>query len=164
MHLKHLTMRASLSITIVVMGFLGLALALMTGEVYRQQTLDNQRSAMANMLRLKTDDLLKDLEVKSRDLGMAIQHNPDFQRAFAARDTRSLVQLMDNQFHQYFETANVIKLEKLRVFGIDYKLFAESSEGDPRLTGEKNACPALIQKARTRQGPARIKAISDLCP
>ena len=164
MHLKHLTMRASLSITIVVMGFLGLALALMTGEVYRQQTLDNQRSAMANMLRLKTDDLLKDLEVKSRDLGMAIQHNPDFQRAFAARDTLSLVQLMDDQFHQYFETANVIKLEKLRVFGIDYKLFAESSEGDPRLTGEKNACPALIQKARTRQGPARIKAISDLCP
>ncbi len=108
---QHLTMRASLSLTIVIMGLLGLALALATGEVYRQQTLDNHRAAMAELLRLKTDDLLRELEAKSRDLALAIQHEPGFQRAFAARDTVSLPRLMDNQFHQYFETANVIEIE-----------------------------------------------------
>jgi diguanylate cyclase (GGDEF)-like protein len=161
---QHLTMRASLSLTIVIMGLLGLALALATGEVYRQQTLDNQRAAMVELLRLKTDDLLRELESKSRDLALAIQHEPGFQRAFAARDTLSLPRLMDNQFHQYFETANIIKIEKLRAFDIDFSFVAESTEGSPLLAGGKVHCPALIQQARTRQGPARLQTISDLCP
>ena len=164
MHLHQLTMRTSLTLTIVVMGLLGLALALVTGEVYRHLTLDNQRTAMTDMLRLKTDDLLKDLEVNSRDLALAIQHDASFQNAFAVRDLRSLTQLMDNQFHQYFETANVIKIHKLRTFDTNFVLVAESSEGDPLLAGGKSACPALIEKARARQGPARIQAISGLCP
>ncbi|MEW6330368.1 MAG: diguanylate cyclase, partial [Pseudomonadota bacterium] len=161
---QHLTMRASLGITIVIMGLLGLALALATGEVYRRQTLDNHRAAMAELLRLKTDDVLHELEAKSRDLALAIQSEPLFQRAFAARDTTTLSRLMDNQFHQYFETANVIKIEKLRAFDIDFGFVAESVEGSPLLAGGKILCPALIQQARARQGPARLQTISDLCP
>lgn len=161
---RHMTMRASLSLTIVIMGLLGLVLALVTGEVYQQQTLDNHRAAMADLLRLKTDDLLRELEGKSRDLALVVQHDPEFQRAFAARDVASLARLMNNQFHQYFETANVIKLEKLRAFDINFSLVAESTQGNPLLVDGKHACPVLIKQAQARQGPARLQTISDLCP
>ncbi len=160
---QHLSMRASLSLTIVIMGLLGLALALATGEVYRQRTLDNQRAAMANMLRLKADDLLRELEVKARDLALAIQQESEFQRAFVARDTGSLSRLMNRQFHQYFETANVIRLEKLRAFDAGMSLVAESTEGGSTLANGKLACPALIRRAAARQGSARLKPLSDLC-
>lgn len=160
---QHLTMRASLSLTIVVMGLLGLTLALLTGEVYRQQTLDNQRAAMVDMLRLKTEDLLKELEAKSRDLALAIQHAPEFKRTFVSRDVTSLSRLMDSQFHQYFETANVIKLEKLRAYEINFSPITESSEGSTILAGGKNVCLSLIEKARSRRGPERVQTISDLC-
>lgn len=161
---QHLTMRASLSLTIVIMGLLGLTLALVTGEVYRQQILDNQRQAMSNMLRLKSDDLLRELEVKAGELALAIQHEPEFQRAFQVRDTRTLSRLMDSQFHQYFETANIIKLEKLRAYDVAYGFVAESAEGAPALAGGRVVCPTLLEQARTRAGPMRVRAISGLCP
>ena len=160
---QHLSMRASLSLTIVIMGLLGLVLALATGEVYRQRTLENQRAAMANMLRLKADDLLRELEVKSRDLALAIQQEPEFRRAFDARNTGSLSRLMNRQFHQYFETAHVLRLEKLRAFDAGMSFVAESTEGGSTLEKKNLACPVLIRRAAARQGPARLKPLSDLC-
>ena len=160
---QHLSMRASLSLTIVIMGLLGLVLALATGEVYRQRTLENQRAAMANMLRLKADDLLRELEVKSRDLALAIQQESEFQRAFAARDTDSLSRLMNRQFHQYFETANIIRLEKLMALDADLSFVAESTEGGVSPANGKNTCQGLIRSAGMRQGAARLKPVSDLC-
>ncbi len=163
MLMQRLTMRASLTITIVVMGLFALGLALLTGEVYRRQTLDNQRAAMIGLLRLKTGELLNDLETKSRDLAMAIQHGAEFRRAFKARDARRLARLLDSQFHQYFETADVVRLQKLRVFDLDYALVAESSKGAAALADGKVVCPALIDKARARQGRFRLLPISELC-
>ncbi|MHB8534244.1 MAG: putative bifunctional diguanylate cyclase/phosphodiesterase [Sulfuricaulis sp.] len=163
MLMQRLTMRASLTLTIVVMGLFALGLALLSGEVYRRQTLDNQRAAMVGMLSFKTGELLKDLEIKSRDLALTIQHGSEFRRAFADRDTRSLTRLLDRQFHQYLETAGVVKLQKLRAFDLDYALVAESSEGDPALADGKVVCPTLIEQARARRGHQRLPPISQLC-
>ncbi len=163
MLMRRLTMRASLSFTILIMGLLGLLLALATGEIYRQQTLENQRAAMVEMLRLKTHDLLNNLDTRSRDLGLAMQHDVKFQRAFDTHDVPALTHLMDNQFHQYFETASIINLEKLQVFDLNFNLVAESSEGSALLTANKIACPALIEHARLRSGTERIRTISQLC-
>lgn len=156
-------MRASLTLTIVVMGLLGLGLALVTGEMYRQQTLDNQRAAMSAMLRLKTQDILQDLNQKTRDQGLALQHDPDFQRAFSARDARSLMRLLDSQFHRYLITTDVVKLKKIQVFDLDFRLLAESSEGAPALNQGKIPCPVLIDQARVRQGRSRLLPLSQLC-
>ena len=163
MLIQRLTMRASLTLTIVVMGLFGLGLALVTGEMYRQEALENQRTAMVSMLRLKTSDLLNDLESKSRDLGLLIQHGDKFQRAFNARDAGALARLMDSQFHQYFATADVIKLQKLQVFDHEFSQVAESSEGTAKLANGNVACPALMAQVRARQGRFRLLPASQLC-
>ena len=163
MLIQRLTMRASLTLTIVMMGLFGLGLALLTGEMYRQEALENQRTAMVSMLRLKTNDVLKDLELKSRDLGLTIQHGEKFQRAFNARDAGTLARLMDNQFHQYFATIDVVKLQKLQVFDLDFTQIAESSEGAAKLANGNVACPALIEQVRARQGHFRLLPAAQLC-
>ena len=157
------SIRTILSIIIGFMGTLGLVLSLVSGVVHRNLAFDNQRNSLIELIRLKTNDLLSELESKSRDLGLALQSEPAFRAAFGGRDKAPLVELLDNQFHQYFVTAGVIKLEKLMAFDNAYNLIAESSEKSSSLTPEQFVCPQLIAQAKYRTGPERMKILSDLC-
>ena len=91
-------MRALLGATITAMGLLGLVFALITGGIYQHLALENQREALVELLKLKTRELLLDEEAKARDLGLVLQHDEKFQRAFDARDSHALAGLMDKQF------------------------------------------------------------------
>jgi diguanylate cyclase len=163
MLMRPLSMRVSLVLTIVTMGLLGLGLALVTGEVYRHQTLEMHDQHMVELLKLKTRELLNTNAMRSRDLGLSTQQDTKFQQAMAARDVRILENLLDNQFHQYFVTAEIINLEKLQAFDLDFLLVAESTEGAPMLADGKMPCPTLINQARTRQGASRVQIISEVC-
>jgi diguanylate cyclase (GGDEF)-like protein len=157
------SMRTSLWLAIVFMGLLGMALALATGGVYRELALDNQRSALSDMVKLKVGDLLEGLELKSRELGTDLQREPTFRAAFDAHDRESVGRLLDSQFHRYYQTANIIKLEKLYVFDADYSLFAESTEGSSAIDRGKVVCGDLVQRASRRSKADHLKAISEIC-
>ena len=122
-------MRTSLTLSIILMGVIGMVFALVTGSVYRELALDNQRSALANMINLKVKDLLGGLEGKSRELGSDLLSEPAFRASFDSRNHKHVISLLNNQFHRYYQTANIIRLEKLFLFDANYSLFAESSEG-----------------------------------
>ena len=56
------SMRFTLGATIVLMGVLGLVLALATGELYRQQTFDFQREALKELVQVSVNAQLRELE------------------------------------------------------------------------------------------------------
>jgi len=157
------SMRTSLWLAIVLMGVLGMALALATGGVYRELALDNQRSALANLVNLKVHDLLGGLEEKSRELSTDLHREPTFRAAFDAHDQEAVSKLLDGQFHRYYQTANVIKLEKLYAFDAEYALFAESSEGSSAIDKGEVVCGDLMRRARQRRGADHLKMMSELC-
>lgn len=161
--MRRFSLRALLGVTIVAMGLLGLVFALITGGIYQHLAMENQREALVELLRLKTHDLLLDEEAKSRDLGLALQHDEKFQRAFDARDSHALAGLMDNQFHQYFVTANVLKLEKLQALDLNLQVVGASTEGSSALANSQSVCPKLTAAAAARTGAARMQAITGLC-
>jgi diguanylate cyclase (GGDEF)-like protein len=163
MLMRHLSMRTSLGITIVAMGLLGLGLALATGEIYRQQTLDNQRVAMVDLLKLKINDQFLDFESKARELGVSVQSDKEFQLAFDAHDGDRLARLLDNQFHQYFETAHVMELQKLQVLDLNFNVIGESTEGSPDLPAGRLVCPRLAGLGLARHGAERLKPLAELC-
>ncbi len=163
MRVWRFSMRISLGLTVIVMGLLGLGLALATGEIYRQETLENHRTALVGMLKLKTHDLLKDLEARSRDLGLTAQGSTEFQRAFDRRDERTLAGLMENQFHQYFVTASVVNLQELHAFDLDFNPIAIADDGSPIFAKTNFVCSDLAAQARQRQGPARLRVLSGPC-
>ena len=159
----HLSLRVTLSLTVIVMGLLAVVLALTTGEVYRDLAVAKQRTALSDLIGLKTRDLLRELEDRSREVGLQLQHDPAFRQAFGATDTATLQEQLRNQFHQYFVTADALKLERLNVRDLNFQLVATSTADDSRLTGNTAACPGLIERARTRVGVDRLKILGELC-
>ena len=157
------SIRTSLGFIIALMGLLGVALAIMTGEIYRHSALDNHRSALVDLVQLKVNDLLHDLDNKSRALGLAVQHTNSFRTAFASKSRKDITHLLNNQFHQYFVTADVIKLKKLYAFDEYFNLLAESSEGSSNILPQEVVCSNLVKRAKRRHGAQRLQPISELC-
>lgn len=157
------SIRTSLSLTIMLMGAVGLALALITGQMYRSTSLDNHRAALVELINIKTHDLLAALEDQSRSLGLAAQQGVAFNTGFDRRDSAALTTLLNNQFHQYFVTASVLKLEKLMALDDGFNLIAESSEGSQHIPPREMICPNLLARAQQRHGAQRLQPLSELC-
>lgn len=157
------SIRSSLGLTVVSMGVMGLVLALITGEMYRSLSLDNHRDALVELIHIKTNDLMATLEEQSRSLGLAAQQGAAFNSAFDQRDITALSTLLDTQFHQYFVTASVLKLEKLLALDDFFNLVAESSEGAKNILPHEIVCPNLLARAKQRHGAQRLQPLSELC-
>jgi diguanylate cyclase (GGDEF)-like protein len=159
-----ISLRSTLGATILLMGALGMTLALTTGEIYRDLALDNQSRAFSALIGLKADDLLKELDARANDLGLALQSQPAFSAAHLARDSVGLSQLLDMQFHQYFVTAEIITLVKLRLLNVTLdRVIAQSTEGAANMPSDRMLCPTLIDRARRRTGSDRLHTLSGLC-
>ncbi|MCG6969191.1 MAG: EAL domain-containing protein [Gammaproteobacteria bacterium] len=156
-------MRTSLGLTILVMGLLGMLLAVVTGEIYRNLAFDNQREAFSNLIKLKVDDILATTIKHTSELGQSIQANDKFRQAVVKRDSVYVQTHLDEQFHRYFVTLSIIKLEKLFTFDPDFNLIGHSSEGSQSIGPENIPCPHLITAAKQRKGAERLKTLSELC-
>jgi hypothetical protein len=148
---------------VLVMGILGMSLALVTGEIYHRLTLENQRLGLSNLVGLATTGILTESQEKARALGLSVQTGPGFDRALTGHDYTAVERLLNDQFHQYFVTAGEIRLIQLRLFDADFKLLAAASEGTRAFPAAQAACPGLLERAAARQGPERLQLISALC-
>lgn len=157
---NRLSLRANLVGSVLVMGVLGVMLAVLIAETYREHAIDSQRTAFEDIIGLRVNTLLNDLLRVSHDLGQAVQEEDNFRKLFRERDSTRLNEHLQSQFHQYFVTAGIIKLESLAVYDKDFRRIAravaESGSAD-------SGCPDLQRRAAQRQGPQRLKTISELC-
>jgi GGDEF domain-containing protein len=156
-------MRLTLGATIVLMGVLGLTLALTTGEIYRYQTLESQRTALKELVQISVSEQLRDLEERARDLGLALQSEPRFRHALAGGKRDVLDHQLLNQFRQYFVTANIIKLEKLVVYDTGYRSLGTAKADTIVTNNDSPDCPAFIDRARMRSGAERVHSLAALC-
>lgn len=157
------SIRSILGLMIGLMGLLGLLLALVAGNAHRNLVVENQRSALVNLVSLKSDDLLKALAGHASDLGVALQSEPAFRIAFIQNEQSVIESELQKQFHQYFVTAGVLKLEKLTVFSADYEVQTEVASGTAHNLLNARICPDLIAAARLREGAPRARVLTQLC-
>ncbi|MCI0506044.1 MAG: EAL domain-containing protein, partial [Gammaproteobacteria bacterium] len=78
-------------------------------------------------------------------------------------DSGQIQAQLNEQFHRYFVTLTIIKLQKLIAFGHDFTVAGYSSEGSERLGPTSVPCPDLLDQARQRYGAERLKIIWELC-
>ena len=158
------SIRTILGIVIGMMGLFAITLASLSGSIHRDLVFDNQRNVMSELIRFEAKEKLKDLNEISQDLGLSLQSTAEFKAAFRKKDKISLLNLLNNQFHQYFVTADVIKLEQLILLDKDYSLILESTEGSINfIQNQQPICSQLIQHAKLRTGAQRIKMLQDIC-
>ena len=157
------SIRTILGLMIGLMGFLGLLLTLVAGNINRNLVVENHQAALVELARLKTTDHLRILEEHARDLGSAIQSGGDFRSRFDAGDRVGMEKALKEQFHQYFVTAGVVKLEKLVVYDNDHRPIVEVSADTAVTPGRAPLCPHMLNISRQRTGAERAKVLSDVC-
>ena len=162
------SLRSSLWLPIMVMGLVAIVLVLVTAYIYRDLTLENRRQGIHELLQIKADELLQQLAEDSRALAMEVQRDPAFHTAFARGDRATVQAQLNEQFHRYFQTAEVVQLQKLFVFDVHYQVFAESTEvpeyhAPPVANDAIFPCNAVLDQARRRIGAANLKIFAQFC-
>ena len=153
-----------LGVVITVMGALALIFALLSGSIHRDLIFANQKIMMQGMTKVSVNESIKDLNQVSQDLGLALQSSKKFNQSLDVNNKKSLITLLDNQFHQYFVTAGIIDLKQIVLFDKSLSFLIESSEGTISFKDkELIACPEIMIKARARTGLQRVKILHDLC-
>lgn|GEM_PF-4771796 len=158
---RRLNARAAVAGSIGAMGLLAVVLSLITAELCQRRALADQREAIAELVGLAAETRLDQLAGRSRQLGLALQAEPAFRDALAARDADALGRRLDAHFHQYFVTAGLIGLQKLVAF--DARLNPVATSGEGLATSARTYCPGLLASAARRDGPNRLKMVSGLC-
>lgn len=162
--LLRFSIRTYVGLIVVLMGLLGLGLALGTGEFYRYLIFDNQRASLAKFGEREIERLLEAAEQASHDFALNLQHEDELRAAYGARDRRALEELLNRQFHQYYVTAGILDLEGIVVFDGELRVVAYSTEGEARpLAHPEGLCGGFVATARERRGPDRIKPVAAIC-
>ncbi len=156
-------MRASVGLIVLLMGLLGVLLAVTTGNVYQRFVLENQRAIFEDLADIKINLILSDTINKTSDLGMSIQANVELRKSFRRRDTEQVNAHLQDQFHQFIVSSSLLKLQQVYVLDGDFVVvgYADDSDGHHSISGMP--CPDLIEQARGREGYGRMKILSGLC-
>ena len=142
-----------------MVGMVAIVLSLFAGSYFRQAALDAQVGSLSRVIEVASQEILRGVSEKSFDLGMKLGHNKALIKAFGDAGT-GIVKLLDDPFFSGFVGFADVNLVKLRVYGLDLELVAQSSAGMARLG---NHLPAyLAAQVAQRPGAERLKAIDAL--
>jgi len=154
------SLRFNIAFSIFTMGVLSIVLAVLATGIYRQFALDSQRVAIERVVALEVEELRERMQRNLHDMGQALQGDALFRREFRQRDIAALRRRLRSQFHQYFVTADILRLESLAVYAADFRLLADAQ---PEGVSQPVSCPSLRQRAQRRRGPARLRTLAELC-
>jgi len=91
---------------LVLLGALAIGLSLLTGFVYRQLILEDQRAYLGELLAVEVPPSLDGLTAKAVEMGISVHREEVFHAALEAPAAEtayaSLKALLDEQFHQYY--------------------------------------------------------------
>ena len=152
-----------ISITIITVGIFGILLVFYISSSYRDFAYQHHADSIRQIADLKIEDLVEDLRGNSLDLAQTIEREDEFREDFLRRDKERLGHLLDNQFHQYFVTAGVLRLLKLYILDTGFNLVSQSSEGMETDDTGSLACPRLSRHASSRRGADKLQTISRSC-
>lgn len=156
------TINVLTGLTILFMGMVGLVLALITGSMYRQVTLESQQQALHELVRLRAADLVKGMEIGSRNLGSHLLGQPEFIQAIERRNTTKLSGMLKDLADRPPAAVSDIEVINLIVYGRSFnhmaELVGEVADGQPYVL-----CVDQLNVARQRTGLDRMQVMSGLC-
>lgn len=158
--LNRLSLRSNIAGSVLAMGFLGILLSVFMEETYREYAIDNQRAGFEQIIKLRVNTLLNELAQVSHDLGQALQDDKNFRTLMQKKNVTGLDEHLRSQFHQYFVTAGIVKLESLAVYDTNFNLFSRAISDTASVDAN---CPDLHSRAAQRKGASRLKTITELC-
>jgi len=152
-----------ISVTVIAVGVLGLILVYYTSIYYRNIAYEHYQRTLQILATIKIEEIIIDLKSDAADLARAIEQQPGFHQHVVENQQEELARQLDDQFYQYFVTANIINLSKLYVVDVNFNIIGESNEGINTAASTRLICPELSQNASLRTGAERLQLIAGTC-
>ena len=163
MRLNRLPMCVSLTTIIVVMGVMGVLLALASGSVYRGLAIDNQRASLSEYLKVWAGELRNGFETESREIVQIGKSDPELMAAIRDRNKITTAsRLKKLHQHPFFNTGET-ELKKLQALDQDFNPIASTPPESENINSALAACHILRTQAARRTGVERHKPISGIC-
>ena len=163
MQLNRLSMRVSLIATIVVMGSLSVALALVSGGVYHNLALDSQRTTLEEQITSRVSDLRKDMDAESQRLALLVQQEPGFLTAFRDRDSAGIGKLLDTLLARPGSVSMRMKLMNIHVLDNNLNPLASSDLSSQEANLFQPPCQGMAAQTIKRAGSDFSKTMSSIC-
>lgn len=156
------SLRNIINYILVVMGVFALALVWITVDQYQHIVVSEQRHSIELLANHAVSDQLATHEAYLADLGMTMQADEKFRKAYTTEDNQTLQALIADQFHQYFTTTGLVDLQRITIYDADFNSIARASSNELK---EDNAaiCSSLIARAKARSGVDRNKLFAGMC-
>ena len=145
------------------MGILGLCLAMVSSEIYRNNALNNHKATIEKLIDISSNRLLLELTNQATKMGQSHQQEASFKTALKNNDPAALEGSLNSQFHRVFVTAKILTLAKIVLLHKDFSFLAETTEDNTIPNWEDIECSGLFEKARQAKGADRLKTKSGIC-
>jgi len=156
-------MRVSLVVTIVTMGIIAVALAVVSGQVYRQHAIDNQRNALVEQIRIRLGDIRLHLDAEARGVALALAAQPGWHASFQRKDVKRIEKELVALFRHPTLAAYEMYANRLHVLDADLNPLASAAADGVLAAASPVLCEHLRLVAQRRKGAERAKPFSGNC-
>ncbi|MDX1824567.1 MAG: hypothetical protein R3354_07600 [Thiohalomonadales bacterium] len=126
-----ITINMILEMTILFMGVVGVVLALVSSSMYHSMTLGSQQQALQELVELKVHARLSEMEIESRNQGIALLNSDGFRTAFQKRDNRKLKQILQQRLNDLNQQDGGLNIVNFTVYSRNFNIRAEASQSLP---------------------------------
>lgn len=164
MNTRYLSIK-NLTITILlVIGFFSVLVSFISGEYFFREARDAQLYSLNRVIHVATKEIMQQLHDQAYDIAATLSIEgeipEEFVKTLKGKGKHDLVKKLDDPLITGFVGAYNIDLIKVRVYDLELKFVAESSQG---VQGLPQQMPEIIyRQGYDRKGVARTKAISGL--
>jgi len=142
MRFKRPSLHAMVAFSLLAMGVLALALVLLSSWIYREVAYDNRSSAVLNLVRSQTANIMDEVEDSQRIFALRLVQSPAFQNAWRRQDLTALRAQIDTVLEREVADGNPA-VEFVRLHGETLSPVLEvGGANGPR------GCPEIITQAR----------------
>ncbi len=168
MKIERISVKVLVTGILLMLGLLAIILSLFSTMQFREAAIASQSASLSRSIEVAVRESLKQLVATGTELGESVQKEKDLRSAVSALLKASddhaaksqVVALVDDHFRRRYVTAGIVDLKKLRLYDLDFKLLAESSEG---IKGLPQSMPNfLLNQAQGREGADRLKVLDGL--
>jgi len=153
-------------ISLAVFGAVFAAMVFVVSEELKNASEENTARTQNEVIAVSARSVIWEAEAKLRELGADVQKHSQFRELFTkiienptdpTLKSRIAVQL-DEQFEQRWVTGDILDLQKIRIYDLNFELVAESNIE----SNIKSLAKVLISRAKVRKGTDRLRQISDV--
>lgn len=167
MRIENISLKTVAISILLALGLLSVGLSYFTGNQFRDAALDAQAKTLSRVIRVASENQLRELKVESAAMGLEMQSYKldDLTRQLALTpEDPALREEVRIQFEDLFAVeaaaTHPLGVVRLRLYDLDLNLMLESRSGQ---NGMPQQMPAfLFEQARSRDGQDRLQPLSGI--